>query len=72
MQPMKKIAKVDTDAILEDEDGVAEIEELAEERLLVFLNDPEKSTRIFLTDYMREHGLIWYVFASATIHALPN
>ncbi|KAF7964720.1 hypothetical protein HWV62_3669, partial [Athelia sp. TMB] len=59
MQPMKKIPQVDADAIPEDEDGVAEIEELAEERLLVFLNDPEKSTRIFLTDYMREHGLIW-------------
>lgn len=36
-------------------------EELREEMISVFLSDPEKSVRIFLSSYMREHGLIWYV-----------
>ncbi|KAI6040415.1 hypothetical protein EDC04DRAFT_2894151 [Pisolithus marmoratus] len=34
-------------------------EETREEKLTVFLSDPEKSVRIFLSSYMREKGLIW-------------
>lgn len=36
-------------------------EELREEKITVFLNDPKKSVRIFLSSYMREQGLIWCV-----------
>ena len=36
-------------------------EELREEKISIFLSDPEKAVRIFLSSYMREHGLIWYV-----------
>ncbi|KAI6042833.1 hypothetical protein EDC04DRAFT_2563698 [Pisolithus marmoratus] len=34
-------------------------EETREEKLTIFLSDPEKSVRIFLSSYMREKGLIW-------------
>lgn len=34
-------------------------EETKEEKLSVFLSDPEKSVRIFLSSHMREKGLIW-------------
>ncbi|KAL4081360.1 hypothetical protein V8B97DRAFT_13831 [Scleroderma yunnanense] len=34
-------------------------EETKEEKLMIFLKDPEKSVRIFLSSYMREKGLIW-------------
>jgi hypothetical protein len=36
-----------------------ETEEQREEKLVIFLNDPEKSVTIFLSSYMREQGLIW-------------
>ena len=32
-----------------------------ESRLLAFLNDPEKSIKVFLSSYMRKEGLIWHV-----------
>jgi hypothetical protein len=38
-----------------------ETEEQREEKLVIFLNDPEKSVTIFLSSYMREQGLIWRV-----------
>lgn len=34
-------------------------EEIKEEKLTIFLKDPEKSVRIFLSSHMREKGLIW-------------
>lgn len=34
-------------------------EEVREEKISIFLSDPEKAIRIFLSSYMREHGLIW-------------
>ncbi|KIJ69743.1 hypothetical protein HYDPIDRAFT_79187 [Hydnomerulius pinastri MD-312] len=34
-------------------------EELRDEKITVFLNDPEKAIRTFLSSYMREYGLIW-------------
>jgi hypothetical protein len=37
----------------------AEADEFREEKLIAFLNDPEKSTMIFLSSYMREQGMIW-------------
>ncbi|KAG2066082.1 hypothetical protein BDR04DRAFT_1107344 [Suillus decipiens] len=37
----------------------SDLEEQREERLIVFLNDPEKSVTIFLSSHMREQGLIW-------------
>jgi len=37
----------------------ADAEEFREEKLIAFLNDPEKSTMIFLSSYMREQGMIW-------------
>lgn len=40
-------------------------EEVREEKISIFLSDPEKAVRIFLSSYMREHGLIWYVKFSA-------
>lgn len=33
-----------------------------EAKLLAFLNDPEKSVKVFLSSYMRREGLIWHVF----------
>lgn len=36
-------------------------EEIREEKITIFLSDPEKVVRTFLSSYMREHGLIWYV-----------
>jgi len=51
--------QVDSDAavqrLLEDEKG------RKEERLLSFLNDPEKSVKVFLSSYVRSQGLIWCV-----------
>jgi hypothetical protein len=32
-----------------------------ERKLLVFLNDPEKSVKVLLSSYMRKEGLIWHV-----------
>jgi hypothetical protein len=37
----------------------ADAEEFREEKLIAFLNDPERSTMIFLSSYMREQGMIW-------------
>ncbi|KAG1877423.1 hypothetical protein F4604DRAFT_1757510 [Suillus subluteus] len=37
----------------------SDLEEQREEKLIVFLNDPEKSVTIFLSSHMREQGLIW-------------
>ncbi|KAG1720267.1 uncharacterized protein EDB91DRAFT_1178270 [Suillus paluster] len=37
----------------------SDLEEQREEKLVVFLNDPEKSVTVFLSSYMREQGLIW-------------
>ena len=34
-----------------------------ETKLLTFLNDPEKSVKVFLSSYMRKEGLIWYVLS---------
>ncbi|KIK81810.1 hypothetical protein PAXRUDRAFT_832598 [Paxillus rubicundulus Ve08.2h10] len=34
-------------------------EETMDEKIAIFLADPEKAVRIFLSSYMREHGLIW-------------
>jgi hypothetical protein len=39
----------------------SDLEEQREEKLIVFLNDPEKSVTIFLSSHMREQGLIWSV-----------
>lgn len=39
-------------------------EEVREEKISIFLSNPEKAIRIFLSSYMREHGLIWYVMFS--------
>ncbi|KIJ13310.1 hypothetical protein PAXINDRAFT_100774 [Paxillus involutus ATCC 200175] len=36
-------------------------EETRDEKIAIFLADPEKAVRIFLSSYMREHGLIWCV-----------
>lgn len=55
----------DDDDDEEDEDEAtiakkrADAEEFREEKLIAFLNDPEKSTMIFLSSYMREQGMIW-------------
>ncbi|KAG1766253.1 hypothetical protein EDD22DRAFT_1011462 [Suillus occidentalis] len=37
----------------------SDLEEQREEKLIVFLNDPEKSVMIFLSSHMHEQGLIW-------------
>ncbi|KAG1735457.1 hypothetical protein EDB19DRAFT_1724597 [Suillus lakei] len=37
----------------------SDLEEQREEKLIVFLNNPEKSVTIFLSSHMREQGLIW-------------
>ena len=34
-----------------------------ETKLLAFLNDPEKSLKVFLSSYMRKEGLIWHVLS---------
>ena len=34
-----------------------------ETKLLAFLNDPEKSVKVFLSSYMRKEGLIWHVLS---------
>ena len=39
----------------------SDMEEQREEKLIVFLTDPEKSIAIFLSSYMREQGLVWFV-----------
>ena len=53
----------DDDDAEEDEATIerkkADAEEFREERLIAFLNDPERSMKIFLSSYMREQGLIW-------------
>ncbi|KAG2119150.1 uncharacterized protein F5147DRAFT_832928 [Suillus discolor] len=48
----------------DDDEGILQarkydLEEQREEKLIVFLNDPEKSVTIFLLSHMREQGLIW-------------
>lgn len=72
--PNKKVGRssvgdVDDDDLddLDDEDddddslekNALEAEEFREDRLIAFLNDPEKAVQIFLSSYMREKGLIW-------------
>ncbi|KAF8549702.1 hypothetical protein OG21DRAFT_1447577 [Imleria badia] len=42
-------------------------EEVREEKISIFLSDPEKAVRIFLSSYMHEHGLIWYVHFSSIV-----
>jgi hypothetical protein len=66
--PNKKVGDVDNDDLddLDDDDdddvlekNALEAEEFREDRLIAFLNDPEKAVQIFLSSYMREKGLIW-------------
>ena len=38
-----------------------------ETKLLTFLNDPEKSIKVFLSSYIRKEGLIWHVSLSLCI-----
>lgn len=53
----KEPPEVETDGeILE---LLAEARSVKEDKMTDFLNDPEKSTKIFLSSYMREQGLIW-------------
>jgi len=42
-------------------------EEVKEEKISIFLDDPEKAVRIFLSSFMREHGLIWCVKISVIV-----
>jgi hypothetical protein len=53
--PVQVDSDVAVQRLLEDEKG------RKEERLLSFLNDPEKSVKVFLSSYMRSQGLIWCV-----------
>lgn len=57
--------ELDDDDDDDDEDTFrapkTDTEEQREEKLIVFLNDPEKSIKIFLSSHMREQGLIWSV-----------
>ena len=45
-------------------------EEVREEKITIFLSDPEKAVRIFLSSFMREHGLIWYVKFSLIVSTI--
>lgn len=60
------VTAMDDDEVEDEEDDEvvrkrAEADEFREEKLIAFLNDPEKSTMVFLSSYMREQGLIWWV-----------
>ena len=48
----------------EESDAQKTDEEIREEKISHFLGDPENALRIFLSSYMREHGLIWCVASS--------
>lgn len=43
-----------------------------ETKLLAFLNDPEKSIKVFLSSYMRKEGLIWHVSLSLHFSSSTN
>jgi hypothetical protein len=43
-----------------------------ETRVLAFLNDPEKSVKVFLSSYMRKEGLIWHVLSLFSIIKLTS
>lgn len=65
-------ATANPDVIMDDDDDEDEddrhksdADEIKEERLNAFMDDPEQSMKIFLGSYMREQGLIWYVFSSS-------
>ena len=48
--------------IVELEDsGMTREEEIKMERMLVFLEDPDKAMKIFFSSYFQEKGLMWYV-----------
>lgn len=49
----------DDDEDDEDSEEAPESEEFREDRLVAFLNDPERAVRIFMSSHMREKGLIW-------------
>lgn len=61
--PARSTYSVELDDHDDDDEGLqgrkSDLEEQREEKLIVFLNDPEKSVTIFLSSYMREQGLIW-------------
>jgi hypothetical protein len=61
--PARSAYSVELDDHDEDEGALqarkSDLEEQREEKLIVFLNDPEKSVTIFLSSHMREQGLIW-------------
>ena len=42
-------------------DQIIELDDVREDKLNAFLNDPERTIKIFLSSYMRKQGLIWYV-----------
>jgi hypothetical protein len=44
-------------------DQITELDDVREDKLNAFLNDPEQMIKIFLSSHMRKQGLIWYVFA---------
>ena len=42
----------------EECDGIAETKD---KKVVSFLNDPERSVKIFLSSYARAKGFLWYV-----------
>lgn len=42
-------------------DQITELDDVQEDKLNAFLNDPEQTIKIFLSSHMRKQGLIWYV-----------
>lgn len=78
-QPPRKWAPLRTPYELFNQDPIpvgseAEVQALLaraalekEAKLLSFLNDPEKSIKVFLSSYMRKEGFIWHVFSLSLI-----
>ncbi|KAG1735899.1 uncharacterized protein EDB91DRAFT_1250230 [Suillus paluster] len=62
--PARSAYSVELDDDDDDDEGTlqarkTDLEEQREEKLIVFLNNLEKSVTIFLSSHMREQGLIW-------------
>jgi hypothetical protein len=66
-RPAKRQRSGEARDVDEENDPHKMDEEVREEKISIFLSDPEKAVRIFLSSYMREHGLIWYVLFSVIV-----
>jgi hypothetical protein len=55
-----------TEAVMADQ--ITELDDVGEDKLNAFLNDPEQTIKVFLSSHMRKQGLIWCVSHVKALH----